>query len=91
MHAPMGTKARMFKVLAPIEKKDGTTFWMRVGSGFPGKDPTTFNLVIDAYPINTKMLHVRELDEEDLQPRKDRRGGGGDELPNPRNPNDLPF
>lgn len=90
MHAPMGTKARMFKVLVPVEKKDGTTFWMRVGSGFPGKDPTTFNLYIDAFPTNSKMLHVREMDEEDLQPRKDKRAEVGDVPTNPRR-DDLPF
>lgn len=84
---------RMLKILAPIEKKDGTTYWMRVGTGFPGKDPTTINLVIDAFPTgNVKMLHVREMDEDDLAPRKDKRSSGPGDMPkNPRSDNDLPF
>jgi hypothetical protein len=66
------SRPRMFKVLCPIPKKDGTTFWMRVGTGFPGKDPTTINLHLDALPINHK-LHIREMDEEDLAPKEGRR------------------
>ncbi len=94
MHATNTNKGRMLKVVAPIEKKDGTTFWLRVGTGYPGKDPSTLNLFIDAFPTgNVKMLHVREMEEEDLQPRKGRRGGGGggpDLTANPGN-DDLPF
>jgi len=84
--------ARMMKVVAPIERKDGTTYWMRVGTGFPGKDPSTLNLFIDAFPTGAvKMLHVREMDEEDLKPRRDRRVDGPAASENPRPPEDLPF
>jgi hypothetical protein len=72
MHA-QATK-KMFKVLIPVEKKGGGTYWMRVGTGFPGKDGgTSLNLYVDAFPANAKMLHVREMDEEDLQRISDRR------------------
>ncbi len=82
--------ARMMKVIAPIERKDGTTYWMRVGTGFPGKDPSTLNLFIDAFPTgNVKMLHVREMDEEDLKPRKDRRVDASAPSESPSDP--LPF
>jgi hypothetical protein len=60
---------RRFKVLCPMEnEKTGKTYWMRVGTGFPNADGST-NILLDALPINRK-LHVRELDERDLAPRK---------------------
>lgn len=87
MQSPV-SRPRMYKVLCPVPRKDGTTFWMRVGTGFPGKDPTTFNLYLDAFPSEGKMLHLREMDEDDLQ-RGERRGerrtadaqGPAEELP----------
>lgn len=69
-------KSRIYKVLSPIEKNDGTTFWMRVGTAYPGKDSTSINLFLDALPLNNKknMLHIREMDEEDLERSESRRG-----------------
>jgi hypothetical protein len=87
------SKPRMYKVLSPVEKKDGSTFWMRVGTAFPAKDATSINLYLDAMPLNkNNMLHIREMDEEDLERvesrRAQRRTGadpvtatGGDDLP----------
>ena len=60
-------KPRMFKVITPIEKKDGGTYWMRVGTGFPNKDQS-INLYLDAMPFNHK-LQIREMEDEDLAPR----------------------
>ena len=85
------TKARMFKVLVPIEKKDGGTYWMRVGTGFPGKDATSLNLFIDAYPTNNKMLHVREMDEEDFQKSERRTDRRINETVPAAGATDLPF
>lgn len=89
-----GTRPRIYKVLSPIEKNDGSTFWMRVGTAYPGKDATSINLFLDALPLNNKknMLHIREMDEEDLErsaaKRAQHRTGadpvtaaGGDDLP----------
>ena len=68
------SNAKMYKVLCPIERKDGTTFWMRVGTGFPGKDAASMNVYLDAVPLNQKgMLYIRELDAEDLQRSESRR------------------
>jgi hypothetical protein len=66
-----GNKSRMFKVLCPIERKDGKTFWMRVGSAFTNKD-LSVNIHLDVLPANLK-LQVREFDEDDLQTRGKRR------------------
>jgi hypothetical protein len=82
------TKPRMFKVLTPIEKKDGTSWWMRIGTGFPAKDGTSINLHLDVYPADKKaMIHVREMDEEDFRPG--RRGGRGEEPAAAKD--ELPF
>ncbi len=56
---------RMFKILCPITKKDGTTFWMRVGTGFPNKDDSV-NLYLDVLPRDGK-LQLRAFDERDLR------------------------
>jgi hypothetical protein len=89
----------MFKVMVPIEKKDGGTFWMRVGTGFPSKDGSgALNLYLDVMPMANKdkaMLHVREMDEEDFQrsaARADRRtDSSSNNNSNPQPVNDLPF
>ena len=61
---------KMFKILCPIERKDGKTHWMRVGTAFPNKDESV-NLYLDVLPANLK-LQLRELTEEDLRDRDGR-------------------
>lgn len=80
-------KPRMFKVITPIEKKDGGTFWMRVGTGFPNKDQS-INVYLDAIPVNHK-FQIREMEEEDLAPRGRKREGDGSAVANAAA--DLPF
>ena len=67
---------KMYKVLAPIEKTDGGTWWMRVGNGFDNKD-MSMNLHLYALPTATKngeiKLQIRELTEEDLKHSAERR------------------
>jgi hypothetical protein len=58
---------KIFKVLCPIERKDGKTHWLRVGSAFPNRDDS-INLYLDVLPSNLK-LQIRELDEDDLRSR----------------------
>ena len=62
---------KMFKVLSAIDKRDGTTFWMRVGSGFTNRD-NSVNIYLDVLP-KTFQFQLRELDEEDLRRREARR------------------
>ena len=82
-----GNRPRMFKVIAPIEKKDGGKFWMRVGSAFPNKDGST-NLYMDAWPVGTKTLQLREMTDEDFARRRE----PGEPLPVPSpGPEQIPF
>jgi hypothetical protein len=54
----------MYKVISPIEKKGGGTFWMRTGSAFTNKDDS-INVYLDAVPKNHQ-FQLRELTEEEL-------------------------
>jgi hypothetical protein len=65
-----GNRSRMFKVLAPIEKKGGGTYWLRVGSAFPNKDGST-NLYMDAWPSGTSRLQLREMTDEDFARKRE--------------------
>jgi hypothetical protein len=58
----------MYKVIAPIEKKDGRTFWLDVGRGFPNKDDS-INVYLDACPKEMK-FQIREMTEEDFKHRE---------------------
>jgi hypothetical protein len=70
---------KMFKVLTAIEKRDGGTFWMRVGSAFTNRD-NSVNIYLDVLPKNFQ-FQLRELDEEDLRRRDPQRNGSGESAP----------
>jgi len=94
VNSSSGNRTRMFKVLCPIERKDGSTYWMRVGTGFPNKDQS-INVYIDAMPCKENKLQLREMDDEDFA-RSRRRDDAGSHRPPPpppaaAGPGDLPF
>jgi hypothetical protein len=66
----------MYKVICPMEKSDGGTWWLRCGNGFRNKDDS-LNLYINCLPTNMKggelKLQVRELTEEDLRHNAEKR------------------
>jgi hypothetical protein len=82
---------RMFKVLSPIPKKDGGTWWMRLGSAFTNKDDS-INVYLDAIPKDGK-FQLRELDESDLREREGRRSPSpvANPLPPVTSTTDVPF
>lgn len=89
-----GNRARMYKVIIPVEHKDGTKHWMRIGSAFPNKD-ASINLYLDALPAGGhNVLQIREMTDEDFNRRKP---GMGEHAPLPPPPpatgrtDDLPF
>ena len=67
------------KVLCPLEKKDGKTYWMRIGAAFVNKDGS-LNVYLDAMPRNGK-LYIRELDQDDSKSRGPRKEAPLDALP----------
>ena len=65
---------KMWKVICPVEKKDGTgTHWARLGVAYGNKDES-INLYLDSLPLNGK-LQLREWTEEELRERDQRRAG----------------
>jgi hypothetical protein len=66
---------KMFKVLAPIPKRDGGHWWMRCGTAHVNKDES-INVYLDAIPRDMKFT-LRELDEDDLRKRDAYRASQG--------------
>lgn len=64
----MTATKRTYKILSPITRQDGTTFWMRVGTGWENKDDS-INFNLDAMPVVWK-FQLRPLDDEDLRRRE---------------------
>ena len=65
---------KTFKVLALVPKKDGGTYFMRIGNAYTNRDDS-INLYLDVLPLHGK-LQLRELDENDLREREQRRASG---------------
>ena len=75
-------KKKMFKIISPIDKRDGSKFWMRCGVGYENKD-NSVNMYIDALPVaagkdgRPLTLQLREVTEEELRERSERRTQSG--------------
>jgi hypothetical protein len=75
------TQKKIYKVLTPIQKRDGGTWFMKIGSGYTNKDDS-INLYLDAIPVSGPpgkgmTIQIRELDENDLRQREANRAGYG--------------
>lgn len=71
-------KSKMFKILCPIEKKGGGTYWARCGTAYENRDES-INCYLDFFPKDWK-FQIRALDAEDLRrmtERRDSAGGSG--------------
>jgi hypothetical protein len=49
-----------YDLISPRERKDGKTFWVKIGSGF-ARDAGGFSLVFDALPLPDKDGAVRAM------------------------------
>jgi len=68
---------RMFKVISPVDKDGGGTWWLRCGSAFVNKD-NSINVYLDALPLRTKpgegvKLQLREYTEDELRERAEKK------------------
>lgn len=50
-----------YDLITPRARKDGKTFWVKLGAGFPNKDGQGFTLVLDALPVADAEGIVRVL------------------------------
>jgi O-succinylbenzoate synthase len=69
-----GGERKRLSVLAVIERKDKPTVWMKVGVAFPNRDGSV-TLLLDAFPVGTNKLQVRE--EREWTPRASAANGNG--------------
>lgn len=93
---------KMFKVISPIERRDGGKWWMRCGTAHGNKDDS-INVYVDALPLAGMAagkgitLQLREYTEEELRERSERANnprGGSSMGPSSRDagPSDsIPF
>ncbi len=60
-----------YNLMSPRAKKDGGTFWHRIGTAFP-RDKGGFSLMLDSLPIADKegrvMVLMVEQDQQDNHP-----------------------
>jgi hypothetical protein len=72
MNDTNGNGGKRYSVLAVLEKPDREddtktyTRWMKVGVAFPNRDGS-MNLYLDAFPVGTNKLQVRE-DRDEARP-----------------------
>ncbi len=58
------TGSRRLQVWAIPESRDGEkTFWVRIGVAFTNRDGS-INVILDALPLGTSRLQIREQKEE---------------------------
>ena len=72
-----GPGRKSLAVYAIIERKDAAkpSIWLKVGAAFPNRDGS-LTLLLDAFPIGTNRLQVREQ-----RPFEEGRGGNGRSAP----------
>ncbi|HEX5062585.1 MAG TPA: hypothetical protein VFV99_24605 [Kofleriaceae bacterium] len=74
----MFQQKRMFKVITPIDRRDGGKFWMRLGTAYVNKD-NSINAYIDAIPLVPSKdgqgvtLQLREFTDEELRERDEKK------------------
>jgi hypothetical protein len=77
------TQTQRYDVLTPRPKKDGTTFWMRIGIGF-ARDDGGVMVTLDALPLPDKEGRVAMLisvqRERDAAPQQRSRQQPADDL-----------
>jgi hypothetical protein len=64
---------RTLAVYAVVERENRPNIWLRVGTAFANRDGT-INLLLDAFPIRTNRLQIREARFDD-GPRAHANGG----------------
>jgi len=65
---------KIFKVLCPMEGRNGVKYWSRLGSGFTNKDES-INVYLDVIPFNKTnvTIQLREVTEEEQRRDAERR------------------
>ena len=62
-----------FRAYTVIKREGQDDFWLPLGAAFPHKDGDGFNLVLQALPIDGKIVLRVPKDEEKREPLKDQK------------------
>ena len=77
-----------FRVYSVIPREGKDDYWLNIGLAFPHQDGKGFNVMLQAFPINPKLVLRRVEEDEAQEPtddqRKDRREPGRDRTTAPR-------
>jgi hypothetical protein len=73
-----------------VREKGDKSYWTKIGAAFPTRDGTGFSIILDALPLDGKILL------KEPKPREDRRDGGPPPRQAPRRDaadsgDDIPF
>jgi hypothetical protein len=86
----------MFKVLCPVERRDGTgQWWMRCGTAYENKDDS-INIFMEALPLvgnksgEGVKLQLREYTAEEMRERAEKKASYQARTPAGYDPNGLP-
>lgn len=69
-----------FRVYSVISREGKDDYWLNIGLAFPHQDGKGFNVMLQALPLNAKLV-LREAAEEEKEPRSaanDRPHRGGE-------------
>lgn len=56
-----------------IQREGQDDYWLNLGLVFPHKDGSGFNIILQAFPLDGKIV-CREITEEDAEPPQQGRG-----------------
>ena len=62
-----------FRVYSVIPREGKDDYWLNIGLAFPHSDGKGFNVMLQALPLNAKLV-LREAAEEERQPVRQERG-----------------
>lgn len=65
--------ATRFDIVSPRPKKDGGTYWLKIGQMFPAKDGEGYSIKLDAIPLPNEKGEVwikAFVPREQTQPRQ---------------------
>ena len=69
----MASHQPSYRAYTVIKREGQDDFWLNVGRAFPHKDGKGFNIMLQAFPLDGKIV-CREIaeDQEDADPPKDK-------------------
>ena len=68
----MAAQQPTHRAYAVVKREDAEDFWINIGAAFPHQDGKGFNVVVQALPIDGKIVLREPQEEPKPPPRRDR-------------------